>query len=227
MPIQVTVVDDHHLFRKGVIGIINAASDIEVVGEADNGRDAVALVQKLHPDVLIMDLAMPVMGGMEATKRIRDVDQKVKILILTVNEDERSLFEAVKSGAQGYVIKTVDPEELLHAIRSVAAGEAVVPSNLALRILSEMSKPKTSAPIGDGVEPLTAREIEVLRELGTGASNRDIAKRLFISENTVRNHVRNILDKLHVSNRVEAATYAVREGLVDENNPNDSDTSNS
>ena len=215
MNIRIAVVDDHHLFRKGVIGILQSDPQIEVVGEADNGREAVALVQKLQPDVLIMDLAMPQMGGMEATKRIREIDSRIRILILTVNEDERSLFEAVKCGAQGYVIKTVDPEELLHAVKSVALGEAVVPSNLALRILSEMSRPKAAAGMAeDKAEPLTAREIEVLRELGTGASNRDIAKRLYISENTVRNHVRNILDKLHVSNRVEAATYAVREGLV-------------
>ncbi len=215
MNIRIAVVDDHHLFRKGVIGILGGDPQFEVVGEAENGRDAVSLVQKLQPDVLIMDLSMPIMGGMEATKRIREIDSRIRILILTVNEDERSLFEAVKCGAQGYVIKTVDPDELLHAVKSVALGEAVVPSNLALRILSEMSRPKSVASTSeDRAEPLTAREIEVLRELGTGASNRDIAKRLYISENTVRNHVRNILDKLHVSNRVEAATYAVREGLV-------------
>ncbi len=215
MNIRIAVVDDHHLFRKGVIGILGSDPQFEVVGEAENGRDAVSLVQKLQPDVLIMDLFMPIMGGMEATKRIREIDSRIRILILTVNEDERSLFEAVKCGAQGYVIKTVDPDELLHAVKSVSLGEAVVPSNLALRILSEMSRPKTvTGNSEDRAEPLTAREIEVLRELGTGASNRDIAKRLYISENTVRNHVRNILDKLHVSNRVEAATYAVREGLV-------------
>lgn len=215
MNIRIAVVDDHHLFRKGVIGILGSDPQFEVVGEAENGRDAVSLVQKLQPDVLIMDLSMPIMGGMEATKRIREIDSRIRILILTVNEDERSLFEAVKCGAQGYVIKTVDPDELLHAVKSVSLGEAVVPSNLALRILSEMSRPKTvTGNSEDRAEPLTAREIEVLRELGTGASNRDIAKRLYISENTVRNHVRNILDKLHVSNRVEAATYAVREGLV-------------
>ena len=222
MNIRVAVVDDHHLFRKGVIGILQSDPQIEVVGEAENGKEALALVQRLQPDVLIMDLAMPQMGGMEATKRIREIDSRIRILILTVNEDERSLFEAVKSGAQGYVIKTVDPEELLHSVKSVALGEAVVPSNLALRILSEMSRPKASTSSSeDKTEPLTAREIEVLRELGTGASNRDIAKRLYISENTVRNHVRNILDKLHVSNRVEAATYAVREGLVLEDGKKD------
>lgn len=214
MAIRVAVVDDHHLFRKGVIGILQSSSDFEVVGEAENGREAVSLVQSTHPDVLIMDLSMPLMNGLEATRRIHELNLEVKILILTVNEEENSLFEAIKQGAQGYMIKTADPDELIHAVHSVAQGEAVVPGNLALRILSDFSKPNRPSTVGDAVEPLTAREIEVLRELGTGASNRDIAKRLFISENTVRNHVRNILDKLHISNRVEAATFAVREGLT-------------
>lgn len=219
MAIRVVVVDDHHLFRKGVIGLLQSAEDIEVAAEADNGRDAVSLADRLQPDVLIMDLAMPVMNGMEATQRIRSLNLPTRILILTVNEEERSLFDAVKSGAQGYVIKTVDPEELLDSIRRVAAGEAVVPGNLALKILSEMSRGSSGSAGDIPAEPLTAREVEVLRTLGTGASNRDIAKRLFISENTVRNHVRNILDKLHVSNRVQAAAYAVREGLVDDDKP--------
>ncbi len=214
MAIRVIVVDDHHLFRKGVIGILQSSPDFEIIGEADNGREAVALVQSLQPDVLIMDLSMPQMNGLEATRRIRELHLNVKILILTVNEEEGALFDAIKQGAQGYMIKTADPDELIHAVHSVAQGEAVVPGNLALRILSDLSRPNHPSTMKDAVEPLTAREIEVLRELGTGASNRDIAKRLFISENTVRNHVRNILDKLHISNRVEAATYAVREGLT-------------
>ncbi len=221
MAIRVVVVDDHQLFRKGVIGILQSDDESEVIGEAGNGKEAIAVVQKCIPEVLIMDLAMPIMNGMEATRKLREADLNTKILILTVNEEERSLFEAVKVGAQGYVIKTIDPDDLIRAVKGVAAGEAVMPSNLALRILSEMSKPKPHPMADEGVEPLTAREIEVLRELGTGASNRDIAKRLYISENTVRNHVRNILDKLHVSNRVEAATYAVREGLVYEDDNRD------
>ncbi|MCI0182867.1 response regulator [Sulfoacidibacillus ferrooxidans] len=214
MGIRVAVVDDHHLFRKGVIGILQTSPDFDVIGEAENGREAVELVQSLQPDVLIMDLSMPQMNGFEATRRIRELHVPVKILILTVNEEEHALFDAIKHGAQGYMIKTADPDELLHAVHSVALGEAVVPSNLALKILSDLSRPKRQEIVGDAVEPLTAREIEVLRELGTGAPNKDIAKRLYISENTVRNHVRNILDKLHISNRVEAATYAVREGLT-------------
>ncbi len=216
MTIRIVVVDDHQLFRRGVIGILQAADDIEVVGEGIDGAEAVDLVESLQPDVLIMDLSMPVMTGLEATQRIHAVNPQSKILILTVNEEERSLFDAIKQGAQGYVIKTIDPDELIHAVRRVHLGEAVVPGNLALRILSDMAHPKQSH-VGEGcVEPLTTREVEVLRELGTGAANKDIAKRLYISENTVRNHVRNILDKLHMSNRVEAATYAVREGLIKE-----------
>ena len=214
MTIRVVVVDDHQLFRRGVIGILQATADIDVVGEGVDGTEAIELVERLQPDVLIMDLSMPKMTGLEATQRIHAVNPQLKILILTVNEEERSLFDAIKQGAQGYVIKTIDPEELVHAVHRVQLGEAVVPGNLALRILSDMAQPK-QVSVGEGcVEPLTTREVEVLRELGTGAANKDIAKRLYISENTVRNHVRNILDKLHMSNRVEAATYAVREGLM-------------
>jgi DNA-binding NarL/FixJ family response regulator len=213
MSIRVLVVDDHQLFRRGVIGILQLSEDIEIVGEGSNGEEAVQLVKQLKPDVLIMDLSMPVMNGMEAMRKIQQMGVPTRVLILTVNEEEESLFEAVKNGAQGYVIKTVEPEGLLEAVRQVAAGEAVIPSNLAVKILSEIANPKPT-PVEPMVEPLTQRELEVLRELGKGASNRDIAKQLFISENTVRNHVRNILDKLHMSNRVQAAAYAVREGLI-------------
>jgi DNA-binding NarL/FixJ family response regulator len=213
MAIRVLVVDDHQLFRRGVVGILQLAEDIEVVGEGSNGAEAVQLVKSLTPDVLIMDLSMPVLNGMEAMKKIQQLEVDTRVLILTVNEEEESLFEAVKNGAQGYVIKTVEPNMLIAAIHQVAAGEAVVPSNLAVKILAEIAKPK-QVSAEKMVDPLTQRELEVLRELGKGSTNRDIAKQLFISENTVRNHVRNILDKLHMSNRVQAAAYAVREGLT-------------
>ncbi|UOF92078.1 response regulator transcription factor [Fodinisporobacter ferrooxydans] len=213
MPIRVLVVDDHQLFRRGVIGILQLSEEFEVVGEGSNGEEAVDMVERVKPDVLIMDLSMPVMNGMEAMRQIQHMETSTRVLILTVNEEEEALFEAVKNGAQGYLIKTVEPNELLAAIRNVAAGEAVIPSNLAVKILSEIAKPKP-VTVEALIEPLTQRELEVLKELGKGFSNREIAKHLFISENTVRNHVRNILDKLHMTNRVQAAAYAVREGLI-------------
>ncbi|TCZ75486.1 response regulator transcription factor [Paenibacillus albiflavus] len=212
MPISVLVVDDHLLFRRGVIGILKTVEDIEVVGEASNGEEAIRVVKQLQPDVLIMDLCMPVMSGIEVIRHFQDLAVATRVLILTVNEEERSLYEAVKYGAQGYVIKSIDPDDLVNAIRRVAAGEAVIPSNLAIKMMLEITNLESSA--ASLIESLTSREIEVLRELGMGLSNRDIARRLYISENTVRNHVRNILDKLHMSNRVQAAAYAVREGIV-------------
>ncbi|MDR0266944.1 response regulator transcription factor [Paenibacillus sp.] len=215
MSISVLVVDDHHLFRRGVIGILKTVEDIEVVGEASNGEEAIRVVKQLQPDVLIMDLCMPVMSGIEVIRHFQDLVVATRVLILTVNEEERSLYEAVKYGAQGYAIKSIDPDDLIDAIRRVASGEAVIPSNLAIKMMFEVSNLGSSAaPL---IESLTSREIEVLQELGLGLSNRDIARRLYISENTVRNHVRNILDKLHMSNRVQAAAYAVREGIVQGN----------
>ncbi|MCI0184505.1 response regulator [Sulfoacidibacillus ferrooxidans] len=214
MGIRVVVVDDHQLFRNGVIGILQNSPDVEVVGEGENGFEAVHLVESLRPDVLIIDLSMPQMNGFEAIRRIRKLQVPVHILILTVNEEEKSLFDAMKHGAQGYLIKTVDPDELVEAVHNVSKGETVVPDHLAPTILSGLSNPSTYEEIENAQQPLTLREIDILREIGTGATNKDIAKRLFISENTVRNHVRRILDKLHVINRVAAATYAVREGFI-------------
>lgn len=214
MGIRVVVVDDHQLFRNGVIGILQNSPDVDVVGEGENGFEAVHLVELLRPDVLIMDLTMPQMNGFEATRRIRKLQVPVHILILTVNEEEKALFDAMKHGAQGYLIKTVDPDELVEAVYNVSKGETVVPDHLAPTILSDLSNPSTYEEIENAQQSLTLREIDILREIGTGATNKDIAKRLFISENTVRNHVRRILDKLHVINRVAAATYAVREGFI-------------
>lgn len=211
--IRVLVVDDHELFRQGVSGILSRSDDIEVVGEAENGQIAVEKCTALLPDVVLMDINMPVCSGLEATRLIKRENPYVKILILTVSDAEEMLFEAVKSGASGYVLKNANPQVVIDGVRRVSAGEPVIPGNLAMQIISELSKPM-DRPVSDQVDQLTEREIEVLRHLSTGATNRDIARSLFISENTVRNHVRNILEKLHLSNRVQAAAYAVREGYV-------------
>lgn len=212
-PIRVLLVDDHALFRRGVRGILEDQDDIEVVGEAEDGLEGYKKALELMPDVILMDINMPRCDGLEATKKIKHDIPYVKILILTVSEEERSLFEAVKSGTQGYLLKNVDPETLVDAVRKVARGEAVVPGYLAVKILSEFAKPTPQTP-QQPVEQLSERELDVLRQLSTGASNKEIAQKLFISENTVRNHIRNILDKLHLSNRVQAAAYAIREGIV-------------
>gem|GEM_PF-171624 len=220
--IRVAVVDDHPLSRRRVIEVLQATKDIEVVGEGLNSADAAKLVERLLPDVLIMELSAPMRTDLEAIQRLHALSPPLKILILSVNEEEKSFFDAMIQGAQGYIIKMVDPDELVHAVHRVHAGEAVVPGDLALRIFFSdryHSRPPTTGMsriemlTGHEIESLTAREEEVLRELSTGAINKDIAKHLCISVNTVRFHVRHILDKLHLSNRAEAATYAKKEGL--------------
>ncbi|MDI3256835.1 MAG: response regulator transcription factor [Kyrpidia sp.] len=210
MAIQVLLVDDHALLRQGVRSILETSDDLTVVGEAGNGKQAVDLYAELHPDLVLMDIRMPVMGGLEAIRQLRALDPHVKILILTVSEEDDDLFEAIRAGANGYLLKNVDPDELISSIRKVARGEAVIPGLLAARIMAELHKESAA---GEMVEPLTGRELEVLGYLSTGASNREIAKRLFISEHTVRNHIQNILGKLHLTNRVQAAAYAIRQGI--------------
>jgi DNA-binding NarL/FixJ family response regulator len=215
--IRVLVVDDHALFREGVMHILSRAEDIEVVAEADNGRAAVEQCRALRPDVVLMDINMPGTGGLEATRQIKSEMPEIKVLILTVTDAEQALFEAVKAGASGYVLKSASPREVIDSVRRVSLGEPVVPGNLAMQIINEFSKPKPAASERPSVDALTERELEVLQLLATGATNRDIAKKLYISENTVRNHVRNILEKLHLSNRVQAAAYAIREGYAKPN----------
>jgi DNA-binding NarL/FixJ family response regulator len=211
--IRVMVVDDHELFRQGVSSILSRIDDVEVVAEAENGRVAVQKAKEYRPDVVLMDINMPVCDGLRATRQIKAGHPDIRILILTVTDTEEMLFEAIKSGASGYVLKNATPALLIDSVKRVSAGEPVIPGNLAMRIITEFSRPAEGkgTPV---VDQLTEREVEVLRHLSTGASNREIAKALFISENTVRNHVRSILEKLHLANRVQAAAYAVREGFV-------------
>ena len=211
--IRVAVVDAHPLSRRRVIDILQATDDIEVVGEEIDSADAVDLVERVLPDVLIMELSTPKRTDLEAIQRLHALSPSLKILILSDREEEKLLFDVVAQGAQGYIIKMIDPDELVHAVHRVHVGEAVIPGDLALRILSNRRYQKQFL-VGKGfVESLTACEVEVLRELGAGAANEDIALRLNISEGTVRFHVHHILNKLHVSNRAEAATYAINEGV--------------
>ncbi|MCL6636959.1 MAG: response regulator transcription factor, partial [Alicyclobacillus sp.] len=211
--IRVLVVDDHELFRQGVCAILNRSDEVEVVDQAEDGRQALEKCRQHLPDVVLMDINMPVCDGLEATRQIKREHPYVKILILTVSDAEESLFEAVKAGASGYVLKNASPQQVLESVKRVSAGEPVIPGNLAMQIISEFSKP-AEKPVRQQVDALTEREIEVLRYLSVGATNKDIAAALYISENTVRNHVRNILEKLHLSNRVQAAAYAIREGYT-------------
>jgi len=209
------LVDDHALFRQGVRSALEGESDIEVVGEARNGTEAIAKSREIMPDVILMDIYMPETDGLEATRKIMSEIPYVKIIMLTVAEEDAKLFEAIKAGATGYLLKSIDPKDLLEMVRGVSRGEAPISRMMATKILGEFSRQgrdDVACPASGG--KLSPREMEVLKHLTEGASNREIAITLGISENTVKNHLRNILEKLHLQNRVQAAAYALRQGLT-------------
>lgn len=215
--IRVLVVDDNELFREGLISLLNNYASVYVVGQARDGYEAVQKTRLLRPDVILMDVSMPRMGGVEATERIKESHPDVSIAMLTVSEDETDLFSAVRSGARGYLIKSVSIEDLETAIQTIANGGTIVTPHLAHRLLDEFAKLTQGTRAGPReTENLTAREREVLELVAKGASNREIAQRLVIAENTVKVHLRNILDKLHLRNRQQAAALAVQEGLVND-----------
>lgn len=210
-PVRIAVADDHPLFRQGVVHTLQAQEDFEVVGEASSGEEAVALVEEHLPDLILLDLAMPAMGGIEATKRIAVRFPSTAVLILTVSEDPDDLLSALKEGAQGYVVKGVPGPGLIHAVRSVLAGAVYVTPTLATSILQELSKP----PPFDPLEALTPREHEILGLLASGLTNREIGEQLYLSEKTVKHYMTGVLRKLHARSRVEAALMAQRRALDD------------
>jgi len=212
-PVRVLVADDHTLFRRGLINLLSAEPGLEVVGEADTGRKAVEKTRELMPDVVLMDVYMPEWDGIETTRRLKAEFPYVKIIVLTIAEDEKVLFEAVKAGAQGYLLKKIEPERLFDQIRAVASGEAVLAGHLAARLLEEFARQKQRDET-DPLKGLTSREHEVLQLLTRGQTNKEIAGKLGIAENTVKNHLKNILEKLHLENRVQAVAFALREGLT-------------
>ena len=214
----ILITDDHILFREGLRNICSHWEDFEVVGEARNGKEAVELAQNLLPDIVLMDITMPEMDGIEATRIISKVCPSVNVVILTVSEEEKNLLEAVKNGAKGYVLKDT-PSRRLHAqLRGVINGEAALSGIMAEKILSEFKKPKDFSAREEqfAVEPLTEREQQVLKLVVEGLTNLEIGERLIISENTVKKYLHNILSKLQLNNRVEAAVYAIKEGLTGE-----------
>ncbi len=210
------LVDDHALMRIGVASLLTACPDIEVVGEAENGAEAVARVAELMPDLVLMDIQMPEMNGLEATRRLKAEHPYLKVVMLTVSEEDRTLFEAIKAGAQGYLLKRMEPDEFLAMVRGISRGEAPISKTMASKILSEFSRRVKGQQPEDPAAKLTPREREVLQLLTMGNTNKEIGSTLFISENTVKNHLKNILAKLHLQNRVQIAAYALREGLVPE-----------
>lgn len=210
--IRVLLVDDHALFRRGVASVLATDERLEVVGEAADGLEAIEKARGLTPNVILMDLMMPRCGGLEATSALKSLLPQTNILVLTISEKEDDLFAAIKAGARGYLLKHAGPEELVQAVFHVARGGVIVSSELASKLLGELKAP--SVPPEAAAGGPTQRETEVLQQVAKGASNRDIAAALYISENTVKTHLRNIMDKLHLASRSQAAAYAVRAGLV-------------
>jgi two-component system NarL family response regulator len=194
--------------------VLRQEPDVEVAGEAADGHEAVQKAQELIPDVVLMDVRMPGQSGIQATREIHELLPTTKILMLTVSDEEADLYEAIKSGASGYLLKEIPTEEVPEAIRSVMGGQVQISPSMAGKLLSEFGATKRGGRVA-GVPRLTDREMEVLRLMARGLNNRDIAKDLFISDNTVKNHVRNILEKLHLHSRMEAVIYAVQENLLE------------
>jgi DNA-binding NarL/FixJ family response regulator len=214
---RVVIADDHQLFRDGLRSLLEARG-IEVIGEARDGREAVDQARRLNPDVVLMDLSMPHVNGLAATRLISAELPSVKVVILTASEDDADLFEAIKSGAQGYLFKNVESDEFFRLLEGVARGDPALTPGLARKLLGEFARPAPPAQTTVAERPvvLTDREREVLNLLVQGVtSNRELAERLVVTENTVKYHLRNILDKLHVQNRAQVVAYAVRHGMVD------------
>jgi len=216
-PLRVLLADDHDLFREGLAGLINAEPDLEVVGQAVDGLEALEMALRLRPDILVMDINMPLSDGLEATRLIRLEWPEARILILTVHDEDQHLFEAVKAGAAGYVLKNTSAADFLRALRSTLAGEAPLPPRLAARLLDEFSRlsvlAQDAAPAPLPSE-LTSREREVLQLIAGGAADKEIAAQLDLSLHTVKTHVRSILGKLHAANRRQAADLAARQGWL-------------
>ncbi len=218
---KVLIVDDHTIFRRGLAQILGEDKGLDILGQASNGNEAVEKAQELKPDVVVMDLHMPECDGVQATGRLRTEMPEVKVLILTVSDKEEDLFLAIKAGARGYLLKDEEPEQLAQAVGQVARGGVIVSAAMADNLLNEFKaqKPATSA-VGDS--GLSRREQEVLQLVAQGTSNKEIGAALFISENTVKTHLRHILDTLHLANRSQAAAYAARAGMLkDDPQPRD------
>lgn len=214
-PIRVLVVDDQELFRRGLTMLLASEDGIEVVGEAGDGIEGTTLAESLAPDVVLLDVRMPKRSGIEACLAIKESVPTAKIIMLTVSDEEADLYEAVKSGAAGYLLKDSSIEEVAQAVRVVSDGQSLISPSMAVKLIDEfkqMSRPERGQVPG---LRLTERELQVLRLVATGMNNREIAKQLVISENTVKNHVRNILEKLQLHSRMEAVMYAVKEKLLD------------
>jgi DNA-binding NarL/FixJ family response regulator len=215
---NILIADDHALFREGLRELIEHWDDFQVIGEAQNGQEAVELSRKLAPNLVLMDVHMPVLGGVEATQRIHQELPAVRVVMLTMSVDEQDLFEAIKAGAQGYVLKDVHARQLHNALRGVVQGDATLSGPVAARVLAEFSQMKQPAQESlaseEKLEALTERELIVLQYVTDGLSNAEIGERLFLSEQTIKKELSGIMQKLHLNNRVQVAAHGLRKGLV-------------
>ncbi|HZD39689.1 MAG TPA: response regulator transcription factor [Terriglobales bacterium] len=219
--IRLLLADDHALFRKGLVSLLERQKEFQVVGEAENGAEAIKKAKQLKPDLVLMDIHMPETDGIEATRRIRESLPDTRVVILTVSENDRDLFEGIKCGAHGYLLKKLEPEELYTMLRGVFEGEAPISRATASKILNEFAHQATKRTAGHPDEELSVREKEVLQLLAGGLTNKGIGIKLNIAENTVKNHLKNILSKLHLENRVQAATFALQQGLAPQSRANE------
>ena len=218
MSIRVLLVDDQALFREGLNTLLSIHSDIEVVGEANNGKEAIQIAAQTNPDVILMDLRMPVLDGVAATRRLAQTQPDSRVIVLTTFDDDEHIFDGLRAGAVGYLLKDVSSTKLVEAIRAAAGGHSFLQPSVTAKLINEFTRVTSGQPPAISsqplVEPLSERELEVLQQVATGASNKEIAVELFITEGTVKNHLTNILGKLGVRDRTQAALKAKELGLI-------------
>jgi DNA-binding NarL/FixJ family response regulator len=210
----VLLADDHDLFRQGVRRLLEGVADLEIVGEGRTGEETVRLVEDLVPDIVLLDITMPGLSGIDAARLIKTASPRTGVIMLTVHADEEFLFEAIKAGAMGYLLKDASPDDLVRAIRLIYGGEGLLAPSMAAKVMREFARTREAKELAGVLNPLTQREIEILQHVAEGLANKEIAHKLSISERTVKNHLSNIMEKLHVNSRTQAAVYALRSGLV-------------
>jgi Response regulator containing a CheY-like receiver domain and an HTH DNA-binding domain len=221
MPIRIMIADDHALLRQGIKNVLELEPDLTIVAEAGDGEETVRLAGEVQPDVVLLDINMPRMNGLEATKRIKVISQDIKVIVLTIHDDESYVLELVKAGAAGYLLKDIEPGMLVKAIRTVYEGESFIYPTLAKKLFGEISRLEGQRKTGTATllqhgreERLTLRELEVLQLIAKGLSNHEIAQQLFLSEKTVKNHLTNIFRKIDVADRTQAVLYAIKNKIV-------------